>query len=370
MAMSEEREVEAGAPVEQAEATDTQLLAAVERAAEVAPAEGAVPVPHAEASEQADAVATPAPAADAATTAAPSQRSVIAEPVEPPNAAKTETAEEIFASHAPRSGQLHDPQATAQMEPVVDVPSGDPLAAHFAADEAAVRAPVTGAAAAGAVSAAPLAPGAAPPAAVLPPERDGEIRISSDHPMAALYMQTPMQPETRGNRGAGVLIAVLATIGFAALYAGVLALWLAPNFPPSTFLDKGLLPWVLNWGFAAATAGFFIGLALLVLIVGRAGWWAYVLGGLLVAALTWGAAVLGFAFDAHLSGVRISIDPYSLTVEYGLFFPVIAAALVAREATVWFGAWIGARGRKMKRLNAESIAEYEKTLAEVQAKQP
>lgn len=350
--MSEERESEqAGAPVEQAEATDTQLLAAVERAAEVASPEAPA---IAETGESVAAVALPA--ADAAATAASSHRPIIAEPVEPPNAATTETAEEIFASHTPRSGQLHDPQATAQMYSVASDSAADPLAAHFAADEAA---PV-----------AQAAPAAASHAAVLPPERDGEIRISSDHPMAALYMQTPMQPEARGNRGAGVLIAVLATIGFAALYAGVLALWLAPNFPPSTFLDRGLLPWVLNWGFAAAAVGFFIGLALLVLIAGRAGWWAYVLGGLLVAALTWGATVLGFALNARLGGASVSLDPYSLLVEYGLFFPVIAAALVAREATVWFGAWIGARGRKMKRLNAEALVEYEKTLAEVQAKQP
>ena len=46
--------------------------------------------------------------------------------------------------------------------------------------------------------------------------------------------------------------------------------------------------------------------------------------------------------------------------------PVVAA----REASIWFGAWIGARGRKMKRLNAEAITGYETALAEVQAKQP
>ncbi len=49
--------------------------------------------------------------------------------------------------------------------------------------------------------------------------------------------------------------------------------------------------------------------------------------------------------------------------------PVVAAVLVAREVTVWFGAWIGTRGRRITRANADAIAEYEAALAEVQAKQ-
>ena len=171
-------------------------------------------------------------------------------------------------------------------------------------------------------------------------------------------------------RGAGVLIALVATVAFALVYAGVLALWLAPSYPPSTFLNEGLLPWVLNWGFAAAALGFFVGLAVLVLVVGRAGWWAYVLGGLLVAIVTWGAALLGYALAARFGGETVSLQPLSLLTEYGLFIPVLAAGIVGREVAVWFGAWIGARGRKMKRVNAEAIAEYETALAEVQAKQP
>lgn len=202
-----------------------------------------------------------------------------------------------------------------------------------------------------------------------PPVRDGEIRISSDHPMAALYMQTPMPPEIKGNRGAGVLIALLGTLGFAAVYAGVLALWLAPGLAPSQFVD-GLLSYVLSWGFAAAVGAFLLGLILLVLIVGRAGWWAYVLGGFLVGALVWVAATAGYAASAD--GVRALLEraPIALADTFGLAVPAIAAGIVAREATVWFGAWIGARGRRMKRRNAEALAEYEAALAEVQAKRP
>lgn len=343
--MSEDRE-QAGAPVEQAEATDTQVLAAVERAAEVA-----APPADSNASEAAPGESKDSPVdADPAGTVSTStsERPVIAPSSEPPSAGKLETAEEIFAAHPQREGgpasvgTAHSTDAAATESTTV--------LAEEAPDEAAAVAKTSPAAEA--------------------PARDGEIRISADHPMAALYMQSPMPPEMRGNRGAGVLIALLATVAFALVYAGVLALWLAPTYPPSTFLSDGLLPLVMSWGFAAAVVGFFVGFALLVLIVGRAGWWAYVLGGLLVAIFTWGATLAGSALAERFSGEVVSLQPLQLLAEYGLVFQVLAAGIVAREVSVWFGAWIGARGRKMKRLNAEAITEYETALAEVQAKQP
>ncbi|MBK0419553.1 hypothetical protein JD276_10955 [Leucobacter sp. CSA1] len=200
-------------------------------------------------------------------------------------------------------------------------------------------------------------------------ERDGEIRISADHPMAALYMQTPMPPELRGNRGAGVLIAVLATLGFALVYAGVLALWAAPELAPSQFVD-GIVEQLTSWSFIAAAAAFLVGLIVLVLVVGRAGWWAYVLGGFLVGALVWFAGTAGGAVDRAGFGALLERSPLSLVDQFGLAVPAIAAGLVAREATIWFGAWIGARGRRMTAKNAELLAEYETALAEVRAKKP
>lgn len=198
--------------------------------------------------------------------------------------------------------------------------------------------------------------------------RDGEIRISSDHPMAAFYVQTPMPPEVKGNRGGGVLIAILAALGFTIVYAGVLALSIAPTTPPSQFTDR-ILELTLNWGFISGVVAFLIGMILLVLIFGRAGWWAYVLGGFFVGALVWVATTIGVAVSED--GVRVLFErsPLDNIGEFGLSIPTIAAALVAREATIWFGAWIGARGRRLKARNAEALAEYEVALAEAQAKQ-
>lgn len=332
--------VNPGAPVEAEPVTDTQVHAAVERAVEGAADEG---------------------------TAVPA-RPVIAETVEPPNAARVETAEEIFASHAPRGSRV-DPQTTAEMPPLAPAEAkahaGQPE--QMAAPGAAAVAPEATQPAPSAQTVASSQDGAAD---TLAPVHDGEIRVSADHPMAAFYMQTPMPPEKRGNRAAGTLIAVLATIVFAAVYAGALALTIAFDYPPSTFVTQGLMPLLLSWSFGISVVTFFLSLVVLVLIVGRAGWWAYVLGGFIVGVLVWFGTSYGMALDQRFGGTSTSLQPASVLTIFGVQLQIIAAGIIAREVVVWFGAWIGNRGRKMKRLNEEAELEYEKALSEVQATQP
>ena len=203
-----------------------------------------------------------------------------------------------------------------------------------------------------------------------PPARDGEIRISADHPMAALYMQSPMPPDLRGNRAAGVLIALLGAVAFAVLYAGIVSAMIARDFPPSTFLTEGLLPWVTSWGFIAGVVAFFVGLAILVLIFGRAGWWAYVIFSLFVGIIVWVATTATFALTG---GPYEAVDGAKGFVEtarqLAFTVPTLGAAILAREVAVWFGAWIGSRGRRMTAKNAALLEEYEAALAEVRAKQ-
>ena len=323
-----------GAPVEEVQASETEVLRAVQRSRDTV----------------ADETATPANEAAA-------------------EADSTENTGEGIAA-PPRE---HDDAERARREVVSEVDTQlDMSPAPTAAPAAPAVAPQYD-------ELPSAAPAAVPFGAALPPERDGEIRVSADHPMAALYTQTPMPPELRGNRGAGVLISLLSTVVFAALYLGVIAAWISQYFPPSTFVDEGLLPWLTSLSFIIPVATFFIASVLLVLIVGRAGWWAYVLGGFLVAALVWGSATLSLGQfgtpyatpDELLPGFSIGIDSaMTLVHRFGLTVPALAAAAVAREVTVWFGAWIGARGRRMKLRNAEALAEYEAALAEVQATQP
>lgn len=322
-----------GAPVEEAEVTHTDVNAAVGRASGLSSEPDATP---------------------AATTAAAPATTPPTNPV---------TSNAGAGNAVPGTGSttpVTAPQAPEQ-RPIIAEPNNLPTAGP--AD----------------TTVAPVAP-----AQQLPPATktaDGNIVISADHPMAALYMQTPSAPELRGNRGAGVLISLLATIVFALVFAGVIALALAPSTPPSQFVAA--LTDAALWPVAAASLTFFIGLAVLVLIVGRAGWWAYVLGGFLVGVLVWLGTIVGVAYATFLSvgGAGLSelvngdtagggVTPLGLIQALGLTLIPIAAGIVAREATVWFGAWIGARGRKVTRKNAEAITEYEAALAEAQAKQP
>lgn len=205
------------------------------------------------------------------------------------------------------------------------------------------------------------------PTAAADPVRDGEIRISADHPMAALYMQSPMPPEIKGNRGAGSLIAIVAAVAFAVLGAGLYAAWIAPHVAPSQF-GPALTELVMTWQFGWAVAAFLVGIIVLVMIVGRAGWWAYVLGGFFVGVCVWLAAVAGSAVDDLGFSSLLDLAPAEILKTYGLTLPAVAAGVLAREVTVWFGAWIGRRGRRMKTRNAEALTEYEEALAEVQAK--
>lgn len=318
-------ETAAGAPVEESEATTTEVLAAVDRAG-VLSSEAA---PQSVAAEQNAAADTAVPAPQTPAPAA----GVLAE----------------VAGATPVT-------APAEERAPIVLPDEMP-------------------------SAGPSSPPAPPetPAAYARPD-DDKILVSADHPIAALYMQTPMPPDLRGNRGAGVMIALLSTLVFAVLYAGALALWVAPTTPPSAFVST-MLQFGL-WPVVAASAAFFIGLALLVLIVGRAGWWAYVLGGFLVGVLVWAAAIVGVAYTASRldETVRLAellggefaagFAPLDLLRYFGLTVPTIAAGLIAREVIVWFGAWIGARGRRITRSNSEAIAEYEAALAEAQTTQP
>ena len=351
--MSDERETSAsraaetpepagapGGPVEESEASHTEVLAAVERGRE---AGAATPDSNGAGEASAD-------------TASDAEAAASAASVDGNEASATDASEaSVLAAGAAAAAEAERRRAISEVDTQLDM---EPPTGRTGKIER--RTPPT---------TLDDLPSAA--AEVEKPARDGEIRISSDHPMAALYTQTPMPPEIRGNRGAGVLIALVATLGFAAVTAGVIAAWLAPQFPPSTFLSKGLLPIVTSVGFAAAVGAFFVALTIVVLIVGRAGWWAYVLGGFLVAVAVWAATVAGLAFhDRFVLGITTSLQPLAMIQKYGLAMPAVVAGLVAREATVWFGAWIGARGRRVKLRNAEALAEYEEALTESQAKLP
>ncbi|MWV50920.1 hypothetical protein GRS96_16735 [Rathayibacter sp. VKM Ac-2803] len=194
------------------------------------------------------------------------------------------------------------------------------------------------------------------------PGSTGPVSRSEAAPAATPATIGSIEPEPapvrrKGNRLAGLAIALLATAVFAALLlvaltaVRILVDQLAGD-PLAIALDEA--PTAL---FLAPVAVFFVGLALIVLAVNRAGWWAYVLGGFFVALLAGAAALVGAWIP--VGGAAVPSDRVQL-VEFlrdpAVLLAVLAAAVLAREVSVWGGALIAGRARGVKRRNAEREA--------------
>ncbi|OUE10157.1 hypothetical protein CMsap09_14515 [Clavibacter michiganensis] len=188
--------------------------------------------------------------------------------------------------------------------------------------------------------------------------RDEEGARQSSQP---IYVQAPTPPQKRGNRGFGVLIAVVAAILFALLYSLGTAL-LASVRNPDAFGDV-FGRYLLSPVFYVPTIAFLVFFVLLALLVNRGKWWAFVLGGLPVALLVY-AAYIGTRL---LQGGVMDLAPseQALLLQRTVTFPDgILAAFLARELVTWLGAGISARGRRVKAKNVEARAEYDRKLAE------
>lgn len=189
------------------------------------------------------------------------------------------------------------------------------------------------------------------------PPAEGEV---SDQAAKTYYVEAPVPPKKKGNRGLGVLVAVLATVVFAAFYAVAVAIIRSVQGGLFAFDFLLLPPYYVP-------VLFFLGaFVLLVLLVNRGAWWAYILGSLVVglvvyfgtigvALLVDGIVLLTPSEAADAFGVALS-SPY-----------VIAAALIAREVSMWSGSLISYRGRKVKLRNAEARVAFDQETAEKRA---
>lgn len=169
-----------------------------------------------------------------------------------------------------------------------------------------------------------------------------------------IYVTQPPPPPRRGNRGFGVLIALLSTVVFGVLFilAGALIQYAVNGFFDYDSLRdiRVYIPVIL----------FAIGFILLVLITNRANWWAYIVGSILVGLFVYfGTVGLRMLTD----GVIQAPDQASELFALQLVNPsTILAALLAREIAMWVGAAISRRGRALKVRNAEARAAYERDL--------
>jgi hypothetical protein len=214
---------------------------------------------------------------------------------------------------------------------------------------------------------APAAPAAAPAEPVAAPQ--AAPAASPEAPAGSYagptYLQSPTAPKKRGNRGLGILIAVLAAVVFAAADLAAAYGVLLVHYGDAQALHY-LDSYARSWSFWLPLAVFTAAFIALVAIVNRGRWWGYVLGSVFVAALVFAA----YYAAALLTNRAWHFTPGEFRDFTGDYFQsnivylwvAVAASFIALETVTWFGAWIAFHGQNAKRRNAEARAAYEEEL--------
>jgi hypothetical protein len=266
---------------------------------------------------------------------------------EPVDLALDETPEtSAEAAEAPAQPVI-DEEPTG--EPAPELIQPEPVSADTAAVESAVADP-------GAETAADPA---VEPETTLAPEPvvvPAAVAAASAVPAQQLvYTAPPIPPKKRGNRGIGVLLSVVGGVLFAGLYAVVSAVIL--DLREGDLFGPDFVSFLSSAFFWVPVATFLVGLILLVLVLNRAGWWAHVFGSLILAIAVYFGMIailllIGNVFHASptpVSFAALAVNPW-----------VIAAAVVAREISIWTGLGIAARGRRVKARNVEARAAFDR----------
>ncbi|WEK13544.1 MAG: ABC transporter [Candidatus Microbacterium phytovorans] len=205
----------------------------------------------------------------------------------------------------------------------------------------------------------PSEPVAAPAETVVAPAAVAPAAEPAPQP---IFVQAPEAPRPRGNRGAAGAIGLLAALVFAVLYlAAALGFGAAAGDVTAGNVAQELTAAVTSWWFWVPVVVFFLGFWLLGAIINRGRWGRWVILGLLVGAVSYGGHILGQLFQAPFWTLTASQG--SDIVEEQLLAPLaIVAFILGREITIWFGAWVAARGARVTELNTEAQREYERTL--------
>ena len=159
-----------------------------------------------------------------------------------------------------------------------------------------------------------------------------------------------------------MLLSVVGAIIFAAVYGAVSGVIL--DLQQGDLFGSTFITFVSSAFFWVPVAVFLVGLILLVLMLNRAGWWAHVLGSLILAIAAYFAIIgllllIGNVFHQSPTAVtfaQLAVNPW-----------VIAAAIVTREVSIWIGLAIAARGRRLKVRNLETRTAWDKEQADKKA---
>lgn len=301
---------------------------------------------------------------DPAGAPAAAERIERVEPAESPPAVTEPAAPDDVPFAGTDAAHADEKDATARLDAAVDRANADaaasaPPVAATDADAYPEPVPADSVRRDTYVPPATVAAGSAAGAATLAPEPSTTTVTPSPQ---AIYVQAPTPPKTRGNRGFGILVGLLATLAFAVLYAGV-AFLLITGFGAgrgdgvrvfTEFLARPVY-WV-------PIAAFFLAFAVLAAILNKAAWWTWAVFGLLVGVVV---------YFAYIGGALLTVEAWRLTFEEAQDFVAqrwldpfaIAAAILARELPIWFGGWIAAHGRTVAERNREAREEYDRQIA-------
>jgi len=310
-----------GEPVEEPHAVDDVVGSANEGIAD------------AEAARRDAAASRETPAQDSQTDAAPEP----AEPVspEPDTAADHGSFDSaLYEAHADDNETAWQPPAETVAAPAI-TPS-EPVT------EAAYGAPATADAGYGAAGYGAAGYAASPP--------------------QPIFVQAPEAPRPRGNRGAAGAIGLLAALSFGVLYLAVaLGVGLLEGEVTVDNVGQTALAALGTWAFWTPVVVFFIAFWLLGAIINRGRWGHWVVFGLLVGVAAYLGHILGALFQAPFW--MLTASEGAALVEAQWLTPLaIGAFIIARELTIWFGAWVASRGARVTELNIEAQREYERTL--------
>ena len=178
-----------------------------------------------------------------------------------------------------------------------------------------------------------------------------------------IFVQAPEAPRPRGNRAAAGAIGLLAALAFAVLY---LAVWLGVGAIEGDVTGENVGTTVARgrwrtWSLWVPVVVFFVAFWLLGAIINRGRWGAWVVLGILVGIAAYGGHILGALFQAPFW--ELTASEGGDLAEAELLTPLaIAAFVIGRELTIWFGAWAAARAARVTELNIEAQREYERTL--------
>lgn len=279
--------------------------------------------------------------------------------------------EPVAPRHA-QSGPVEEPVELSENDPVL--PSGDPAAAatEESADWVEPGEPAEDPGPAGPIGTTDATDRSAEPVTVVESDEARteaypagiEPRVPADDAETVrervVYVQAPTPPKPKGNRGIGVLVAVVATL----VYAVVLAL----AGLGLTVIGSGriALSFLGSASFLVPVLLFLVAAIVLALLANRAGWWAHVLGSLVVGLFVYFGTI----------GILLLFNNVVLLTpsEAGGAFraamlnaPIIMAGLLAREVALWSGAITSARGRRVRERNAEARAAFDREQAEAPA---